>query len=368
MRVCLGCFIPAFLLGCNASSGGGDDVFGSAGQQDAGGATASMDGSGDTPGGANGGAEAADTGEIRFDIGAPGDASGGQEGGTGEGCTKIDFVFAIDNSGSMGAHQAALIASFGPFIDTIFGTVQAQDYRIIVVDSDEDRDLSSCQPCPYDACADFCEIKDTLPACEGILGAGEIQPYNPGASNRPCGVPDGHRWLASDLPAAELKEKFACVAQVGDMGSGGELPISAAVAAVTAESAAGGCNEGFLRDDAILVVTIISDDYPSSNMDDASTVGSVDEWYNAFVTAKAGKPQNIVMLGVFNLAGSTCVQEGTAGPGPLVQPTQKFVDLVERFGDRGVIGDVCAEPDYGPLFAEAVGLIDTACDEYTPEG
>src|SRR5688572_22431789 len=53
-----------------------------------------------------------------------------------EGCSKIDFLFVIDNSGSMGAHQTALITSFGPFIDTIFATVQAQDYQILVTDSD----------------------------------------------------------------------------------------------------------------------------------------------------------------------------------------------------------------------------------------
>jgi hypothetical protein len=31
------------------------------------------------------------------------------------------------------------------------------------------------------------------------------------------------------------------------------------------------------------------------------------------------------------------------------------------------MGSVCAD-DYVPFFTEAVGLIDTACDEYTPPG
>jgi hypothetical protein len=49
---------------------------------------------------------------------------------------------------------------------------------------------------------------------------------------------------------------FQCAANVGAYGSGDEKPMFAAAAACgLAQNGPGGCDEGFLRDDAILVLT-----------------------------------------------------------------------------------------------------------------
>jgi hypothetical protein len=362
--------VSAFVCSC-ASEGSSDSLFGSGGGPSGDGAGTGDDTAGEAgPGSATASSASTDGtgGGPLFDIGDS--LTAADDGGPGEGCEKIDFLFVVDNSGSMGAHQSNLIASFGPFMDTIFSTVQGQDYHIMVVDSDADRDLQSCEPCPWDAsyCGDYCDVYQSFGPCEGTLGAGEVQPYNNEASNEDCGVPGGLRYLTSDLPQAQIKDTFACMAKVGIFGSGGELPMSAMVEAVTTQIAPGACNEGFLRDDAVLVVTVITDDYPSENDDDASTVGTPMGWYDALVAAKNGKAENIVMLGILNLADSTCVQDGSAGPGPAVHPTQKFLDFVALFGIRGIVGDVCSEPDYGAFFGQAVTLIDTACDEFEPEG
>ena len=69
-------------------------------------------------------------------------------------------------------------------------------------------------------------------------------------------------------------------------------------------NAAGGCNEGFLRDDALLVVTFISDD---PNYEDAGTPQS---WYDAVVAAKKGDPKAIVMVGI-TPAFTGCAGNGT---------------------------------------------------------
>ena len=283
-----------------------------------------------------------------------------------DGCTKIDFLFVVDNSASMGAHQAALINSFGPFLETIFATVQAQDYHIMVVDSDAGDDINSaCEPCTPDSfwCGDWCDAKANLDvACETTLGAGEVAPYNNEASNTICGVPDGKRYLTSDSTQAELDSLFSCIGDVGIFGSGAELPMSAMVQAV---SGAGGCNGDFLRSDAILVATFISDDYPVPNTpDNASSVGGLGEWFDAVVAAKGGNADNVVMLGITNTEDAACVR----GAGePVVHPTERFVEFVDAFGDRGLTGNICAD-NYGAFFEEAVGLIDVACDEYEPEG
>jgi hypothetical protein len=155
------------------------------------------------------------------------------------------------------------------------------------------------------------------------------------------------------------------MAKVGIFGSGAELPTSAVAEAVTTQNAAGACNAGFVRDDAILVVTFISDDYPVPGTDDnASTVGSPQEWYDAVVAAKNGKPENVVMLGIINTPDASCV----SGAGdPIVHPTERFVEFVGLFGDRGLTANICSS-DYNEFFEQAVGLIDTACDEFQPEG
>jgi hypothetical protein len=292
----------------------------------------------------------------------------GVGGGSGDdGCKKIDFLFVVDNSASMGAYQTQLIDAYGPFMDTIFSTVEANDFHVMVVKSDGAETIDqTCEPCTPESfwCGDWCSAKNGLDvACEKTLGAGQVAPYNNEASNSVCGVPAGQRYLDSALGEADIKSIFPCMAQVGIFGSGAEQPMSAMAAALTTEANAGGCNEGFLRDDAVLVVTVISDDYPvPTTADDASTVGSADEWFAAVSNAKQGKPENVVMLGIVNTPDAACV----SGAGdPIVHPTQKFMDLVAKFGKTGVAANICLG-DFNAFFQEAVALIDTTCDEFDP--
>ncbi len=341
---------------------------------DAGGATSPGSAAGETSasGPTNDGSGLADSAGVdgtgpKFDT--PDGATGAGDG-TSEGCEKIDFLFAIDNSCSMGAHQTRLINSFGPFLDTIFSTVEAQDYQILVVDSDADQDEhSGCAPsgCPglIDWCGNYCAVQDLITPCDRTLGAGVVQPYNNEASNAICGVPGNHRFLTADLGQAQLKQLFPCMAQVGTFGSGAERPMSAVAEALGAKSQPGACNDGFVREDAVLVVTVISDDYPVPGTDDdASTVGSPQSWYDAVVDAKGGNAQNVVMLGIVNTPDATCV----AGAGdPIVHPTDRFVEFVQNFGDRGIMGNIC-DNDYNAFFSQAVALIDSTCDEFVPEG
>ena len=42
----------------------------------------------------------------------------------------------------------------------------------------------------------------------------------------------------------------------------------------------------------------------------------------------------------------------------------KFIAL---WDEHGIAGSVC-EPDYAPFFADAVGIIDDACDNFQPPG
>jgi hypothetical protein len=371
-----GLFAVMVLLACGDGRGPDTGLFGS------GEGSVSADDSGDPSGDPDGTSAASGSGSASVSASADDAADSGgdgpkfdtpdgatMEGGDDqEGCEKIDFLFAIDNSCSMGAHQQRLIQAFPSFIDTIFSTVQAQDYQIMVVDSDANQDqYSGCAPsgCPglIDWCGNYCDVQDLMTPCDYELGAGVIQPYNMGASNAVCGVPGNKRYLTSDTDQAQIESLFPCMAQVGTFGSGAEMPMSALSAAVTDQANA--CNAGFVRDDAVLVVTVISDDYPvPSTADDASTVGAPMQWYDDVVAAKNGHPEHVVMLGVINTEDASCV----SGAGdPIVHPTERFVELVQMFGDKGIMGNICNE-DYDAFFEQAVALIDTTCDEFEPEG
>jgi len=87
---------------------------------------------------------------VRFDL-AEGHTTLDDDGGSGEGCERVDFLFVVDSSGSMAGRQISLINSFGPFIDTMYDTLEAQDFRIMTVDSDANHDVDyTCDPCTPD--------------------------------------------------------------------------------------------------------------------------------------------------------------------------------------------------------------------------
>lgn len=287
-----------------------------------------------------------------------------------EGCRKIDFLFVIDNSGSMRDNQERLVAAFPGFIAAIGDEVAGDDHHIMVVDSDESPawlceeflDGAHCDGTnvqPTDCNEYECGSIDALDACASTLGAGVVHPVGGYASNSDCGFPPERRYLTSDDD--DLTSKFACAARVGISGFGEELPMTGMVAALGEElSARGACNEGFLRDDAILVVTIVSDD-PASMFapnDDASA-GDPQVWLDGLVAAKGGDLEAIVAIGLVPYDDTSCVFDNV--------PTERFVDFVELFGDRGVLGSVCSD-DYAALFAETISVIDTTCDEFRPEG
>ena len=212
---------------------------------------------------------------------------------------------------------------------------------------------------PTDCNEYVCGSIDDLDACAVTLGGAVVHPVGGYASNADCGFPPDRRYLTSDDD--DLETRFACAARVGISGNGDEYPMTAMVAAVGDELQADGeCNAGFLRDDAILVITIVSDD-PASMFapDDDASAGDPQVWFDGLVDAKGGNVDAIAAIGLVPYEDTSCVFENVE--------TQRFVELVQMFDDKGVLGSVCSE-DYAALFAETIAVIDTTCDEFQPEG
>lgn len=281
--------------------------------------------------------EAGATGDDpKFDLGMAPDISQGES----DECTKVDILFAIDNSGSMGGEQANLIAAFPGFVTGIQEALQfAESYHIGVVTSDSYG--------PNEA---------------GCQGVGDLVTQTGGAdsSNGPCGpYSSGYRWFDNTEP--DLASTFACAAQVGTDGSGDEEQVHGLLRATDAErNAPGACNDGFLRDDALLVVVLITDEEDAEQCIpiigcDGGTPAGPNEWFTRLVTNKFNIETNIVMLSLVGLPGSSCADHGS-----------RILDFGTRFTNHAE-GEICAG-NYAEFFTQAISEIDTACQEFIPPG
>jgi hypothetical protein len=361
---CLG-----LITACGATPGGDspfDPAATSTGAVESGSSEASggADAPGTTADGSGSGGD--DTDPVKLDVAH--DTDGPQGGG----CEKVDFLFVIDSSGSMKEEQDQLIASFPGFVAAIEQSVAVDDFQVMVVDSDESFILDQCgEICPANpedscgACANDvdctyveCASWPPPPTCDTRIGAGRRT--TPIGDD--CAVVGDQRFLTTAQP--DLGTAFACVAAVG-IGASAERPMDAMTAAVGPMLAPGECNEGFLRDDAILVVTVISDEDDSPEDDDIASSGDPDAWKSALVAAKLGNEEAIVFLGLVgdtDLPNAIC--QGDPAPEAAAAPSLR--QLAGSFV-HGQWGSVCVD-DYAPFFADAIAVIDTACDDFEPPG
>ncbi len=331
-------------VGCAGDSGSvGQHGFASAGTTDGAadtGADADGSDSGGNDGGDTGGDDgesSGDGGEPRFDVGVGDSGGGGDDGATQMPCEKVDFLFVVDASPSMLGNRQNMIANFPAFISGIQGSLDSVDsFHVGVLNHG-----------PYEHNIEGCREMGDLVVKSGLSPA--CTPFT-----------SGRNYL--DETQGDLAAKFECIA---DVRSGGltETLGDAAVAAIDRNAGPGDCNEGFLRDDSLLVITMLTDE-PGS---DALTG---QEWFDRIVAARGGVETNIVVLALFS-DGSLIPSGGFPFPLPSEECSEspsaaasEFVDFVGRF-THGYSAHIC-EPDYGPFFQAAVSNIKTACDDYVP--
>jgi len=316
----------------------------------------------DTAGGSAGSADAEGPGDApgdgpKLDVSAPETEGPADDGGSTEGCEKVDFLFVIDNSSSMGDNQDSLITSFPGFISSIQNTLtDAQDYHIMVVDTD----AQWGGECAF-LCAAFFNMCPEIPEypcgimpeeCNATLGAGVVHTMASDAPNVPCDFSTGARYMDTTEP--DLTAAFQCSAKVGSDGDSSERQMGAMVNALSNDlTQPGACNEGFVRQDAILVVTVITDE------EDVTSNGIPEGWYANVIASKFADANAIVMLGLINdtdAAVPVCPADS--------QDPVKIRTFVDMF-PNSIRGSVCA-PSYNEFFQQAVDLIDATCDEFIP--
>jgi len=311
--------------------------------------SASSTGTTTTSASSTGAAQGSSTGsEVPPDFGPPGS----------EGCQgKIDLLFVISTAGSMTHQQDRLEASLPTFITTIESNFGEFDSHIMIVDTDDYWAMKDCS-----LCGTGCNPGGQPPLCgadldlcDTTLGAGVIFPAGKDSSAQRCSLAAG-RYITRDDP--DPVEAFLCTAKVGS-GGAVDRPADAMVAALSSpllgtNGYPPGCNQGFLRDDALLVVTIIAD-----TADDKSS-GPADAWRKVLMDAKnqdGDAFQLLVITTDLNIVGGLC--------GPYVGFTNRLRTFVEIV-PHGLIGSICAD-SYGEFFESAAQDILERCDSFVPQ-
>ncbi len=261
---------------------------------------------------------------------------------------KIDFLFVISRYNGMKYFQDQLLAAFPAFIDTIESKFVDFDYHIMVVDGDDTWGLSTCdEKCPEQCVPDYpCDYTPTT--CDTTMGAGVVFPAAYGATNALCPIAGGRRYMAKGQ--ADLKGTFSCAARLGH--SGDDLIGEALTAAMLLKKFdPGECNTGFLRDDALLMITLMSNTYDDPELNSKGTPGG---WTAAVREAKGGDLNSVVLLNI----GDTTV--------PGCHEDDRLCQMVKLFPyalNREFTGK-----DYGAYFTEATSLVEKACEEFIPPG
>jgi hypothetical protein len=144
-----------------------------------------------------------------------------------------------------------------------------------------------------------------------------------------------------------MSDAFACIAQVGTGGGGSPArpwppPSSRRSTTLTTRTRA---TADFLRDDALLVVTIIQDDY------DEDSLGTVDEWIEALRASKKYDDDAFMVLVL-----TTDVDVGfdqLCHPDEW-NPNKNRLRLLAEGVKHGFIGSICMD-NYAEFFKEHVG-------------
>jgi hypothetical protein len=333
------------LVACSA-----DDPIGSAGSEpdatgtgDTGTVSEGTDEDGD-PGGEDGADDGGTTGDDggSEDPGSSGDTGDGDtDDGGGDvetGCKGVDFLVFVESTHTYSLDktiaQQRLADAFPGFVDGVAAALgEAGDPHVGVVTNDA-----------------------YIANGEGCVQTGAFLTRN---GQKTCGpFADGHRFMTG---ADDLATSFECVAVLGTTGTKNNAHVWNAMRAAGEDTnAPGACNAGFMRDDALLVLVLLSEE---DDVHGPGTPADPEFWASYFADRKGGHLENVVALPIVRgVPGSFCADATEASDG------ERFMAFAEELGDNGLAGDACAA-EYGQFFTDATQVVARACDAFVrPQG
>ena len=138
------------------------------------------------------------------------------------------------------------------------------------------------------------------------------------------------------------------------------------VSGVSAMDGTGECNENFMRDDALLVIVIITDEeddhdipsgfgYPGSPGDPA-------DWADV-VASKDGVETNVVVASFVQPPEPNACPDGNNGSLQIWFEANRIIEFTDSFSNS-LVHDICDTTGYQDGFDEALAYIDTACEGF----
>ena len=226
--------------------------------------------------------------------------TGGTTGQAIKTCKKVDLLFMIVDRGELWDTDAALNQLMPHLAERLETDFAEWDYHLMVVNSSGTWGDEVCEG----ACdeGEVCEWDTPYPcdyapdACDLTLGAGVMFPAGSGASNVRCPIDGGKRYLASGQQ--DLADTLECVRRVG-FGYGYGDVAKHRVARATLDAldgplnAPGACNAGFFREDAYLILFVLS------TIPDFHSDGTPAAWTQELKGHKGGKFDKIYFIGLF---------------------------------------------------------------------
>jgi hypothetical protein len=288
------------------------------------------------------------------------DDDDGPDGGTGgidasvsEQCRRMDLVFVIDDSGSMQEEQNSLATNFPMFADVLndytLSSGEHLDYRAAITTSG--------------ITASFTIAPPQIPGFPPIPPIMQSQVGANGKFRQTCGMT--RPWLEPTDPM--MATTFACAARVGTSGPAIEMPLRAAELAVTDT-----VNAGFVRDDALLGIVLITDEDDCSRRNNNFTTGgdacaangdtdidSIASYVASFDQRKGdrGRWATAVIAGP-----SECMSAFGSAANAI-----RMKDFVAQAGTNAVFGDIC-QGNLAPALQQALETFQIACENFPPIG
>ena len=194
---------------------------------------------------------------------------------TGDGnCNQVDLLFIIDNSGTMGEEQINLSANFPLLIDRLLeleddeGNLLNPDVHIMVTTTDLSHpNCTQFEPPGYDPAKGAPQTVPCSDRLSDFTGLGSNPPSFPEACICPQPLAPTDPFIAfsgpmgavTNVPGGDIKGTLSCIGPQGINGCGFEAPLEAMLQATYAQ-ADWNVGDGFLREDAILAIAIITDE------------------------------------------------------------------------------------------------------------
>ena len=176
-----------------------------------------------------------------------------------------------------------------------------------------------------------------------------------------CGLP--RPWLERTDPG--MAAKFACAANVGTGGPAIEMPLRAAELAVAPET-----NPGFLRDDALLGVVMITDEDDCSRRtspfetqgDGCAENGDADlATVTSFITGFDLRKGDRARWATAVIAAPADCHSAFGDAAHAIRLQQ----FAQESGTNAVFSDIC-QGNLAPALAEALDTFQAACENFPP--